>query len=193
MQPPESVPCPMKYKTVVIDFPWPVAEISASAAKKMNYGRRMNMPYKTMDLEAIAAFPINDFADEQCALFMWTTQGFVKAALDIVDQWGFKFSKLITWDKVDGINWLGFKTNSEFVIFAYRGRYPLAVDAHCSIRTVFRSMQGRHSEKPDKFYQIILPFPEPRIDIFARKRHYGYDAWGDGVLPAPTTIESYSL
>jgi N6-adenosine-specific RNA methylase IME4 len=180
-----------KYKTVVIDFPWPVEGISASAAKKMKYGRRLQMPYKTMTLKEIRAFPINDFAAEQCAIFVWTTQGFLKAALDIVDQWGFKFSKLITWDKVDGINWLGFKTNSEFVIFAYRGKYPLPINAHVSIRTSFRSLQGRHSEKPAKFYQMILPFPEPRIDIFARKRHYGFDAWGDQVQEAPLTIEQF--
>lgn len=183
-----------QYRTIVIDPPWPVEGISASASKKMRYGKRLVMPYKTMSLEEITTFPINDFAAEQCALFMWSTQGFLKAALEIVERWGFKFSKLLTWDKVHGISWLGFHSNSEFVIFAYRGKYPLAVNARCNIDTVFRasSVNKRHSTKPGKFYQMLLPwFPEPRIDIFARKRHYGFDAWGDQAQEAPLTIEQY--
>lgn len=182
-----------KYKTVVIDFPWPVEPISASAAKKMRYNDKLNMPYKTMTIEQIRAFPINDYADEQCALFLWTTQGFLKDGFDIIESWGFKFSKLITWDKQEGINWLGFRTNSEFALFAYRGRYPICVKPKCSIDTVFRSKRTRHSEKPARFYERILPLTlGPRIDIFARKRHYGFDAWGDQVEAEPLTLEAYN-
>lgn len=182
-----------KYKTIVIDFPWPVEGISASAAKKMRYGQRLNMPYKTMDIEQIKAFPIDEFADEQCALFLWTTQGFHHTALDIVELWGFKQSKVMTWDKGGGINWLGFWNNAEFVIFAYRGKYPMIIKPGGTIHTVFRAKAGRHSEKPAKFYDMIRPVtPEPRIDIFARKRHYGFDAWGDQVQEQPMTIENYS-
>ena len=182
-----------KYRTVVIDPPWPVECISASAAKRMQYGKKLTMPYSTMTLQQIREFPINDFADKQCALFMWTTQGFLPAALDIVvKKWGFKFSKLLTWDKTVGINWLGFMTNCEFIIFAYRGKYPINVKPHGSIYTLFRARRTRHSEKPPLFYEMIrTSTPEPRIDIFARKRHYGFDAWGDQVEPMPPTIEQY--
>lgn len=183
----------MKYKTVVIDFPWPVEPISAHAAKRMRYTDKLNIPYDIMEIEQIEAFPINDYADEQCALFMWTTQGFIDVALDIIKKWGFKRSKVITWDKKDGINWLGFRMNSEFVIFAYRGKYPIVVKKGYSVDTVFEAKRTRHSEKPTKFYDIIRPVtPEPRIDIFARRRHYGFDAWGDQVQEQPITLEQYN-
>jgi N6-adenosine-specific RNA methylase IME4 len=146
-----------------------------------------------MSIEEIRAFPINDYADEQCGLFLWTTQGFIKEAFSIVEDWGFKFSRLITWDKKEGINWLGFTLNSEFVIFAYRGGYPIVVKPRCSFATTFHARRTKHSEKPDSFYAKLLPLTmEPRIDIFARRRHYGFDAWGDQVEAEPITIESYT-
>lgn len=177
----------------MIDFPWPVEPISKSAAVLIDGSPLLSkLPYETMTIEQIKAFPINDYAAEQCALFMWTTQGFLQDAFDIVKLWGFKFSRLITWDKGTGITWLGFTNNGEFVLFAYRGKYPIDVKKGSSIKTVFQSYKTRHSEKPDKFYAKLQHFtPEPRIDIFARKRHYGFDAWGDQVQEAPLTIEQF--
>lgn len=145
-----------------------------------------------MTIEEIKQFPINDFAAEQCALFLWTTQGFFESAQDVAKAWGFKISKIITWDKTEGINWLGWTMNSEFIIFAYRGKYPIEVKRGRSMPTVFRASRTRHSEKPSQFYNKILHITsEPRIDIFARKRHYGFDAWGDQVQEAPLTIEQF--
>lgn len=46
----------------------------------------------------------------------------------------------------------------------------------------FKAKRRKHSEKPDVFYANILKVTNaPRIDIFARKRHYGFDAWGNEV------------
>lgn len=41
---------------------------------------------------------------------------------------------------------------------------------------------GLHSQKPDEFYEILRRrTPAPRIDIFARRRHFGFDAHGNQV------------
>ena len=183
-----------KYKTVVIDFPWPVEPISKSAGDLMGgTPLQEGLPYKTMTLKQIREFPIEQFADKDCALWLWTTNGFIWDARDLIVQWGFKIGRLITWDKKRSINWLGFALRSEFVIFAYRGKYPIKVLKGKTIPTVLSVLRTGHSEKPSAFYSAILPFtPEPRIDIFARKRHYGFDAWGDQVQEAPMTIENYS-
>ena len=181
-----------RFRTVVIDPPWPVEPISVSAARKMRYGPSMRIPYRTIDIDQITRFPINDFADDQCALFMWTTQGFLKDALNIVDLWGFKFARLLVWDKDDGINWLGFRNNGEFVVFAYRGKYPILIKPKGTIYTVFKVRRTRHSEKPVRFYDMIRNVtPEPRVDLFARRRHYGFEAWGDQAEAPLITLESY--
>jgi len=39
----------------------------------------------------------------------------------------------------------------------------------------------RHSQKPDKFYELIYPLGTNRIDIFARKQREGWDVWGNEV------------
>ena len=60
-----------------------------------------------------------------------------------------------------------------------------------SLPTFFREDSTVHSRKPQIFYQMLCrSTPEPRIDVFARKRHYGFDAWGDQVENVPT-IENW--
>ena len=45
-------------------------------------------------------------------------------------------------------------------------------------------MRGKHSEKPDVFYELVMQLLGdfgPRIDLFARKLHTGWDAWGNEI------------
>lgn len=169
-----------KYKTVVIDPPW----LLRAALKKMvgKHGYHTNLPYKTMTDEEIRAFQINDFADKECDLFMWTTHTKLPIALDILQAWGFKFHVLLSWDKMSGVCMNGFYRQTEFVVYGYRGKQGIDVGEGSYIPTLFSSKANGHSKKPDKFYSIIKDRTrEPRIDIFARKRHYGFDAFGDQV------------
>ena len=55
------------YRTVVIDPPWKVQN-GFTNEKFVRYGRAL--PYETMTDEEILQFPINDFADRECDLFM---------------------------------------------------------------------------------------------------------------------------
>ena len=61
----------MKYKTLVIDFPW---EVKNGFTDKRHYRFGEKLPYETMTDQEILNFPINDFADNNCDLFLWTTQ-----------------------------------------------------------------------------------------------------------------------
>ena len=50
------------------------------------------------------------------------------------------------------------------------------------MKTLFSERTKRHSEKPAILYEYIKDyFPSPRLDVFARRRHIGFDAWGDEV------------
>ena len=47
------------------------------------------------------------------------------------------------------------------------------------IPSLIRQKRTRHSEKPSLFYEILKNnTKEPRIDIFARRKHDGFDSWG---------------
>ena len=48
------------------------------------------------------------------------------------------------------------------------------------MKTSFSAPARRHSEKPRLLYDSIRRhFPAPRLDVFARRRHCGFDVWGN--------------
>ena len=163
-----------------------------NAGRLQKYGVRYknDMPYKSMSDEEIIKFPIDNFADIETCLFMWTIYSKFKLSLDIIDTWKFKFNSIITWYKHDGPCFKGIYRNTELCLFTYRGKMNLS-NKH-PLKLHVDSIGTKHSEKPEKFYSMLLKStPEPRIDIFARKRHIGFDAWGDQVEDEKVGIESY--
>jgi len=165
-----------RYKTIVIDPPWPVEYI----VLKMRKNQKV-MPYGTMSIPEIKDFQINNYADDVCNLFMWVTHTYLEDALEIIKCWGFKYHCLLTWDKTNGRPLCGFKRKTEFVIYAYKGKITVNQRGKF-IPTLFREELREHSRKPDIFYHILARnTPEPRIDIFARHKHVGFDASGNEV------------
>jgi len=134
-----------------------------------------------MSLEEIKAFPINDFADLECNLFLWTTNTFLDDSFDILKKWGFDFKIALVWNKTEGINTSGFTRMADFLLHARRGKRTMDISKKY-IPQVFTEKWTTNSTKPNIIYELIKErFPEPRIDIFARKRHEGFDAYGDQV------------
>jgi len=168
-----------KYHTVVIDPPW---QVCCNLTNEKFYRTGRKLPYKVMSDSEIGDFPINNFADEECDLFMWVTHTKIPAGLRIIDQWGFKYHALLTWDKLSGVCINGFYRRTEYVIYGYRKRLGIDVQEGHYIPTLFKETPKTHSQKPDVFYELLRKrTQEPRIDIFARKRHFGFDAFGDEV------------
>jgi N6-adenosine-specific RNA methylase IME4 len=103
-------------------------------------------------------------------------------ALNILQAWGFKYHALMAWDKAGGICINGFYRRTEFVVYAYRGKMGVDTGEGSYLPTLFREQATVHSRKPKIFYALLRGrTKEPRIDIFARQRHYGFDAFGDQV------------
>lgn len=166
-------------RTGVVDFPWKV-RLNKGAIRNWSTDVR-RMPYKMMTDKEVLAFDLDQFMAEESCLFVWTINSKIPVALQVLEANGYKYSSTIVWMKDNGITANGITTNCEYAIFGYRGRYPFSMGGR-SIWTGFTAPRGRHSEKPAKFYEMIRSkTPEPRIDIFARRRHAGFDAWGDQV------------
>ena len=142
------------------------------------------MQYPTMTDKEIAAFPIDDFAAPQCALFAWAIHSKLHIMLDIIRDWGFKYSRLITWDKGRGMVINGVANQTEHLIYAYRGRVCIRMKTPV-LKSIYHIPPTRHSEKPAEIYRALArAAPPPRIDIFARRRHVGFEAWGNQVEKA---------
>jgi N6-adenosine-specific RNA methylase IME4 len=103
----------------------------------------------------------------------------------------------MVWEKTYGVSngmaLYGFRWNGEFILVGYKTKPELWMKEirnefvelkHGLIPVVFSAQNIRHSEKPEKFYRSIEHLGEKRIDIFARKKRKGWDAWGDEICPA---------
>ena len=170
----------MKYKTVVIDPPWPLTSNkprTPDGNRSSIYTRAVNRPYNTTTLEEIQAFPIDDFADDDCILWLWVPNMNIRDAFAILEKWNFTYRSCLTWVKNRmGLGyWLRGKT--EHCLLATRGCPEWN---NTTMTTVINADIKGDSEKPARFYQLLRAWtPEPRIDIFARNAHEGFDGWGD--------------
>lgn len=156
--------------------------------------------YPTMSLEKICALPISRLAADDAALFLWATWPCLPDALQVIAAWGFTFKNCgLLWVKTTKTNsdavGLGHWTrgNTEPCLFATRGR-PQRVDA--SVRQVLITEElstdelicaprMAHSAKPPEARDRIVKLlgDVPRIELFARERTPGWEAWGNQLPP----------
>jgi len=171
------IPFPKKkYKTIVIDPPWPINFI-----KRRERPKQTAMPYKLMPLEEIYNLPIPKISNKNTSLFLWTTNKFLHEAFHLLKHWGFKYNSTLVWDKNNGMVMFGVRRRVEFVLFGYKGETSFYMKGE-PLESFFYEKGKQNSVKPRIFYDKLLKHTkEPRIDLFARKTHYGFDVWGDEV------------
>lgn len=168
-----------KYRLIVVDPPWPIQKI-----KNKQRPNQKEMDYPLMSVEDIAALPVGPIADDDSWCFLWTTQKYLWRAKSVLHGWEFTHKLTMVWEKTygrsAGMPLYGFRWNAEFILVGSRGKKP-AFPKTKLIPAVFQAENIRHSQKPDKFYTLIAPLGEPRIDIFARQKRDGWDVWGNEV------------
>ena len=184
----------MKYKTVVIDPPWPIKIGKSPNSLKGSQFLHDGFNYSTISLEGIRQFPIEDFAADICQLFIWVTTGkaegvpIIKFVFDLLEEWGFTYHQIITWVKTSGFCVFSpIRSVTEHILYAYRGRLA---EGYSHMTNAFTTTQQPHSQKPARFYQLLRAWtPTPRIDLFARNAHEGFDGWGDEYVGEGTLKE----
>lgn len=162
------------YSLIYADPPWSFSD--AQANRPFNYDR--------MDSRAVRELPVINIADKNCALFLWATDTHFAEALRVIDRWGFLYrSVAFVWSKraSNGNPHMGMgmltRKSCEFCLYSVRGKMK-RLDA--GVRQLIESVPGQHSEKPDEVRErIVKLFGDlPRIELFARQRAPGWDAWG---------------
>lgn len=164
-----------KYQVIVVDPPWEIKKIIRKVRPN-----QVAMDYPTMSYSQLSDMRIQDIADDNAVCFLWTIQKWLPKAFDLLERWGFKYQRTLTWDKGNGMSLFGFHNRSEFVLFGYKGKLEM-YPKRKTIPTVFSAKSPYHSAKPDEFYSMVEVFGEPRIDLFARKERDGWDVWGNEV------------
>ncbi len=164
-----------KYQIIYADPPWQ----QGLSGKYKKHSAARELDYPIMSLDDICKLPIPDIADVGCHLWLWTTNQFLPAGFRVMEAWGFKYLSPITWVKPSGIgNYFVHRTQT--ILFGYKERCLFPLDRYKP--TVLFANAGRHSKKPDEFYELIESIsPSPRIELFARARRDGWDCWGNEV------------
>ena len=168
-----------KYQIIVIDPPWQVKKI-----QNKQRPNQVEMDYPMMSIDEIKNLPIANIADENCWLFLWTTQKYLWDSKSILEGWGFNHKLTMVWEKTygrsAGMALYGFRWNAEFILVGTIGKKDMFPRTKL-IPAVFQAENIRHSQKPDRFYKLVEPLGENRIDIFARQKREGWSVWGNEV------------
>jgi N6-adenosine-specific RNA methylase IME4 len=142
------VPVKGKFRTVVIDPAWEYNQSIAGRAKPS---------YAMQALDQLRQLDVRAWADEPagCHLYCWVTNSFSYEGHKLVEHWGFQHQSVITWIKPPPFG-LGkyFRNSTEQILFATLGKTQTR-PAAASIPTHFEAPRGAHSEKPEKFYEIV--------------------------------------
>lgn len=160
-----------RYRTILADPPWDIQQQG---------GRGADRHYPLLSLQRIKDMPVADLAAEDAHLWLWVTNATLRVGYDVMEAWGFVPRSPLTWVKPRlGLgNYL--RNATEHLILGTRGRAP--VNFRSQPTWMFAPLQD-HSHKPEEQYAVIERVSEgPYLEIFARRRQPGWDAWGNEIV-----------
>jgi N6-adenosine-specific RNA methylase IME4 len=164
-----------KYEVLVIDPPWPMQKIDRDVRVAQH-----EFPYSIMSVpELLAWSKATELAQDECHVFLWTTQRFLFDAAECLKKWGFKYVCMFVWHKPGGFQVVGLpQYNAEFCLYGRQGGAKF-IDTK-AFPTCFYASRGEHSEKPEEFYAMLRRTTDgKRLDMFGRRKIEGFDSWGN--------------
>lgn len=166
----------IEYGAILADPPWHFK--TWSSTRQTRHARNH---YETMESMSDVAVP----AADDCALFLWAVDPMLPQAFEALKAWGFKYKTVgFTWVKTGPTGFpigMGYwsRANPEMCLLATRGK-PKRLSK--SVPQLMLAPRREHSRKPDEIYDRIEALVSgPYLEMFARQRRDGWDAWGDEV------------
>ena len=181
-----------KYNIIYADPPWSYHDQSCGGGlhervKPPIKEAYIKEQYATMDIEDICSLPVQNICEKDCVLFLWATYPMLREALRVCDAWGFTFKSIafqwIKMNKKDGQPFYGLgrwtRGNTEPCLLATKGKPKR--DSNSVFQLILEAPITGHSAKPHAAGEKIVELMGdlPRIELFARRRMPGWDAWGD--------------
>lgn len=168
------------FRVVVADPPWMHDDQLPGETRGAGH------QYPVMPTADICSLVLPPIASD-AVLALWRVASMQQDALDVIKAWGFELKTEIVWVKTTSKkgkpqNTLHFgmgrqvRASHETCLIATRGRVePL----NRATRSVFAAPVGRHSEKPEKFFDIVRAlYAGPRVELFARQLREGFVGFG---------------
>jgi N6-adenosine-specific RNA methylase IME4 len=172
----------MKYNIIYSDPPWTYRDKASSGKRGVHY------KYDLMTLQDIKSLPVSQISADNSILFLWVTFPLLKEGLEVIESWGFKY-------KTIGFNWVKKNTKTDSLFFGM-GNFTRSGSELCLIGTkgkpkrvnasIYSSVVEpirKHSQKPDQVRDNIVKLMGdlPRVELFAREAHEGWDVIGNEV------------
>lgn len=179
-----------KFDVIYADPPWDYNgklqfDKSSASADKIDLSRKIfissaSFKYPTLKTDELKKLPVDEIANDDCLLFMWTSNPHLAQAIDLGNAWGFEYKTVaFVWDKMNHNPGQYTLSNCELCLVFKRGRIPKPRGAR-NIKQLVRVPRGEHSQKPKEVMVAIEKmFPQhKRIELFARDKVDGWTAWG---------------
>jgi len=143
------------------------------------------MHYPTMSVQEIMELGtwVEHISADNALLFLWVPNPLLEDGMAAMKAWKFKFATV-------GFVWYKQKTNPgyytmsqvELCLVGKRGKIPQPRGSR-NERQFLSQLRGKHSAKPDEVRnRITRMFPmQSKLELFARKRVPGWDAFGDEI------------
>ena len=171
------------YSVILADPPWQYND------KSMHRGGA-ERHYSTLSMRELFDLDVRGMAAANAVLFLWVTGPFAADGWHgrLMRQWSFTpKTKAFNWVKITskGEPAIGMghytRGNSEDCYLGIRGK-GLIRQAR-DVRQIVLAPRSAHSAKPPEVHERIerLYGNVKRVELFARRRVPGWDAWGDGL------------
>ena len=179
-----------RYRTIVVDPPWEHPDSGARTQSTAGnwrgkwLGYESKVPYERMTLEQIKALPVGDLAEVDAHLYLWTTNGFLWLARDVVEAWGFRYldvADVVQGSDGDRSRHKAYTITTEFVVFARRGvlkpqrRWD---STWFALKRPYNHTTGLLRTRPSpraSFDVVEQVSPGPYAELFARRARLGWD------------------
>ncbi|MCE7797873.1 DNA methyltransferase [Sphingobium sufflavum] len=177
---------PLGYDLILAD---PATRFETYSAK--GEGKSPQAQYGTMTWEELAAMPVAQLGRGDCILKMWACWPTLRQSLQLLDDWGFRYVTGGAWHKRTKHGKSAFGTGyvlrsaCEPYLIGTLGSPATANNLRNIIETeelhVIDAERREHSRKPDEQYDYCQRMAKNGVrfvELFARQRHPGWDAWG---------------
>ena len=172
-----------QFGVIAADPPWRHEPYS----RETGLDRAADNHYPTMTVDELMA--LQPPAAKDCVLYLWFPRAHLANAVKLAEAWGFTVKTLGGWDKeaVGTGYWL--RDNFETYLIATKGHPPAPAPGTQPLALI-RAPRGRHSEKPEKFYEDIERiFPNvPKLEMFARRPRPAWEGWGNEVITETAVV-----
>jgi N6-adenosine-specific RNA methylase IME4 len=166
------------YCTILADPPWNVFQRGPAGAARY---------YPLMSVDTICALRVEQYCAADAHLWLWVTNASLPIGKTVMEAWGFAYRSCLTWIKPRYGMGPYLRNQTEHLLLGTRGKAPVLFHGQ---GTWFYAPLQEHSHKPEEQYAIIERCsPGPYLELFARRKQPGWDAWGNEVT-SDVTLEA---